>query len=350
MTTSVNSCDFHNGPLRCPLTGSRLQLLDNAEEVLSINMALKKGDLTLAAGAIPGGVIDGVLISAMGKHKYPIIAGIPCLLDDFRIVKPAENDPAKEISLQMSALQRKQWVAFSKQYEKWLCEPDGIITRVQEEFQRRNASLLSKKGATILDVGNGGATSNQQLGKEIASSIDTFYALDSSYPMLTRNGINAHQILGDATSIPLSDKSIDFVIINNTLHHFGLHRDSDSSEKMKAFFDEAFRVSRNGIIGVEMLVPHIAEHIEKLFLQFLKFMPTFVYSEKFYSRLIANLDAEIVEFESISQRKLVSPFWCGPPIMDIPFIKFPAFLTPYSFLFYHLKPGKSQDASNLQLA
>ena len=98
------------------------------------------------------------------------------------------------------------------------------------------------------------------------------------------------------------------------------------------------------------LVPHIAEHIEKFFLQFLKFMPTFVYSEKFYSRLIANLGAEIVEFESIPQRKLVSPFWCGPPIMDIPFIKIPAFLTPYSFLFYHLKPGKSQDASNLQLA
>jgi hypothetical protein len=48
-----------------------------------------------------------------------------------------------------------------------------------------------------------------------------------------------------------------------------------------------------------MLVPHIAEHIEKLFLQFLKFMPTFVYSGKFYSRLIANLGAGIVEFESI---------------------------------------------------
>jgi len=165
--------------------------------------------------------------------------------------------------------------------------------------------------------------------------------------MLTRNGINEHQILGDATRIPLSDKSIDFVIINNTLHHFGLHKDSDSSEKMKAFFDEAFRVSRNGIIGVEMLVPHIAERIEKLFLQFLKFMPTFVYSEKFYSRLIENLGAEIVEFESIPQRKLVSPFWCGPPIMGIPFIKLPAFLTPYSFLFYHLKLGKSQDTPNL---
>jgi hypothetical protein len=72
-------------------------------------------------------------------------------------------------------------------------------------------------------------------------------------------------------------------------------------------------------------------------------MPTFVCSEKFYSRLIAYLGAEIIEFKSI-------PLRCGQPIMDIPFIKIPAFLTPYSFFICYLKPGKSQDASNLQLA
>ena len=148
-------------------------------------------------------------------------------------------------------------------------------------------------------------------------------------------------ILGDATSIALSDKSIDFVIINNTLYYFGLHRDFDSSEKMKAFFDEAFRVSRNGIIGVEVLVPHIGEQLEILTLQFLKFMPTFVYSEGFYRNLMTDLGVEVIDFESILQCKLMTPFKFFPPIMDLPFIQLPAFLMPYSFLFYHLRSNTS---------
>ena len=259
-------------------------------------------------------------------------------------MKHAKNNSAKEIDLHMSSLQRDQWKAFSARYEKWTGGPDGVITKVQEEFHRRNAALFSdiSNGAVVLDVGNGGATVNEQLGQEIASSVKTFYALDSSYLMLTRNGIREGQILGDATNIPFSDKSVDYVIINNTLHHFGRHVDSDPSKKMKEFFDEAFRVSRNGILGVEMIVPHIAQRVETLVLKFLKFMPTFVYSERFYADLIADLEIEVEEFESILQGDLMSPFKFGPPIMDLPFIQLPAFLMPYYFLFYRLSPKISQ--------
>jgi ubiquinone/menaquinone biosynthesis C-methylase UbiE len=203
--------------------------------------------------------------------------------------------------------------------------------------------LLSdfKNGAVILDVGNGGSTNNELLGQKIADSIQTFFALDSSYPMLTRNGIREGQILGDARSIPLSDNSVDYVTINNVLHHLGRHVNSEPSIKMKEVFVEASRVSRKGIIGVEILVPHIGQQAETLALQFLKFMPTFVYSEGFYRNLMNDLGVKIIEFESIFISKLVSPFKFSPPIMDLPFIQLPSFLMPYHYLFYHLSSNAS---------
>jgi len=339
----MNSSSLSSLPLRCPLSGSSLELLDNDREILAINEAIEKGDLTLAAGTIPKGAIDSILISADGQNRYPVIDGVPCLLGDFRIVKYEENDSVKTIDLQMSSLQRKQWKAVTARYEKWVGGPDGIITKTQEEFQRRNTSLLSevKNGAVILDVGNGGATSSELLGQKIADSIQTFYALDNSYPMLTRSGTREGNILGDARSIPLSDNSVDYVTINNVLHHLGRHVDAEPSIKMKEVFDEAFRVSRKGIIGVEVLVPHIGEQLEILALQFLKFMPTFVYSEGFYRNLMTDLGAEVIDFESILQCKLMTPFKFFPPIMDLPFIQLPAFLMPYSFLFYHLRSNAS---------
>ncbi len=343
MTLSMNPSSLTSLPLRCPLSGSSLELLDNDREILVINEAIEKGDLTLAAGTVPKGTIDSILISADRQHQYPVIDGVPCLLGDFRIVKYEKNDSVKTIDLQMSSLQRKQWKAITARYERWVGGPDGIITKVQEEFQRRNTSLLSEitNGAVILDVGNGGTTRNELLGHKIADSIQTFYALDSSYPMLTRNGTREGQILGDARSIPFSDNSVDYVTINNLLHHIGRHIDSDPSRKMKEIFDEAFRVSRNGIIGVEMIVPYVGQQFEVLALQFLKFMPTFVYSERFYRDLMTDLGAEVIEFESIFQGKMMPPFKFSPPIMDLPFIQLPAFLMPYYFLFYHLRSNAS---------
>jgi ubiquinone/menaquinone biosynthesis C-methylase UbiE/uncharacterized protein YbaR (Trm112 family) len=343
MTKSLDPHDFSGGPLCCPLTGSALQLLDNAEEVLAINTALKNGKLRLAVGKIPDRKIDAVLTSSEGQHQYPIIGGVPCLLDNFRIVKQTENDSTKEVSMRMSDLQRDQWELFSARYEQWTGGPDGLITKVQGEFQKRNSEVLlnDMKGAVVLDISNGGATISEQLGPEVAKSIKTFYALDTSYPMLTRNNNNGDQILGDAKHLPFADKSVDYIFINNPLHHFGRHKDSDPSKMMKEFFNETFRVSCNGVIGVEMVIPHIALHIETFLLKYLEFMPTFVYSERFYSRLVADLGVEVIDFEAIPQHHLISPFKFGPLIMDFPFIQLPAFLTPYSFLFYHLTPKSS---------
>ncbi|MBT3922505.1 MAG: class I SAM-dependent methyltransferase [Nitrospina sp.] len=343
MNKSVDAISTLNGPLCCPLTRSNLQLIDDHEEISALNRALNDGDLTLAAGKIPGGKIGGVLISSEGQHRYPVIDGVPCLFDDFRIVKQTENSSTKEVSLQMNDLQREQWELFSARYERWTGGPGGIITKVQEEFQRRNFEVLSNgmKGAVVLDVGNGGATAIEQLGPEVSNSLKAFYALDSSYPMLTRNNKNGNQILGDAKKLPFSDQSIDYVIVNNPLHHFGRHKDTDPAKMMKEFFKEVFRVSCNGVIGVEMVIPHIALHVETLVLNYLEFMPTFVYSERFYSCLVADLGVEVIDFKSIPQRNLISPLKFGPPIMDLPFIQLPAFLTPYSFLFYHLKPKLS---------
>jgi uncharacterized protein YbaR (Trm112 family) len=92
---SFNLCE---GPLRCPLTGSTLQLLNSKEEVLAINRDLKEGKLSLVAGTMPRREVDEVLTSSVGQNQYPIIGGIPCLLGDFRIVRLSENNSKNEIA------------------------------------------------------------------------------------------------------------------------------------------------------------------------------------------------------------------------------------------------------------
>ena len=165
--------------------------------------------------------------------------------------------------------------------------------------QKRWFIINSTKDTVALDIGNGGATVTSQLGFRIANSLKTFYAVDSSYPTLTRSEFVGDQVLGDAKKIPFSDKSVDYVIFNNTLHHFGLHKDADPSNEIKAFFDEAFRVFRKGVFGVEMVIPHVAQCVETLVLKYMKFMPTFVCSKHFFERLIADIGAEVVDFEAI---------------------------------------------------
>ena len=120
----MNSSSLSSLPLRCPLSGSSLELLDNDREILDINEKIEKGDLTLAAGTIPKGAIDSILISADGQNQYPVIDGVPCLLSDFRIVKYEDNDSVKTIDLQMNSLQRKQWKTITARYEKWVGGPD----------------------------------------------------------------------------------------------------------------------------------------------------------------------------------------------------------------------------------
>jgi uncharacterized protein YbaR (Trm112 family) len=45
--------------------------------------AIKNGDLTLAVGSIPEGKVDAILISSIIQHQYPVIGGVPYLMDDF---------------------------------------------------------------------------------------------------------------------------------------------------------------------------------------------------------------------------------------------------------------------------
>ena len=69
----MNSSSLASLPLRCPLSGSSLELLDNDREILAINEAIEKGDLTLAAGTIPKGAIDSILISADGSKRVCVV-------------------------------------------------------------------------------------------------------------------------------------------------------------------------------------------------------------------------------------------------------------------------------------
>ena len=83
MTKPAVTLDLSCSPLRCPITGSDLQLLDDTEKVSAINAGLKNGDLTLAAGSIPEGKVDAILISSIMQHQYPVIGGVPYLMEDF---------------------------------------------------------------------------------------------------------------------------------------------------------------------------------------------------------------------------------------------------------------------------
>lgn len=317
--------------LQCPHTGQPLRLVEDAKALAQINRQLNEGQLRPADGSELPLPVQAVLQTADGASLYPLAGGVVHLLRGNRLVPGSAAGGAAARS-QAAQIQHQQMADYSQVYERWTGGEDGPTLAIQKVLNQRYADRLA--AATVLDIGNGGVPPEAQLSPEIASKLTRFIAADLSPHMLCRSGHFAEMLLADAFQLPLQDNAVDYVTVNNTIHHFGRHRGEDSAQKLKGFFSEALRVARKGVIGVELLVPPLGLLAERMLVNVTGFMPTYVYSAGFYQQLLPTLDANLTDFEVYSLNRLTSPWKIIPPVLDYTWLRVPTFMIPYSFVFF----------------
>jgi SAM-dependent methyltransferase len=278
--------------------------------------------------------VQALLVTADGAVSYPVANGVIHLLEGSRLI--AGDGSAPGIAKNKGAeIQHQQMASYSEVYEYWTNGEGGPTRAIQQVLNARYGALLA--GASVLDIGNGGVPPEAQLGPEIAGKLKRFIAADLSPHMLRRSGCFGDLLLADAFRIPLQDEAVDYVTVNNTIHHFGRHRGEDSQQKLGAFFAEALRVSRRGVIGVELLVPSIGLWAEQMLVGLTGFMPTYVYSANFYRQTLPKMGGAVADFEVRSLNQLTSPWRIIPPVLDYTWFRVPTFMIPYSFLFFRIE-------------
>lgn len=320
--------------LQCPTTGQGLQIVDDARALERMQKQVSDGDLHTATGGQLQGPLQAALVTADGAITYPVAGGVVRLLKNSPLVQGGGAVPVVE-KPKGADIQQQQMAEYSQVYERWTGGEDGITRATQNVLNDRYGQLLD--GATVLDMGNGGTPPEIQLGPEIAGRLKRFIAADLSPDMLCRSGVFGEFLLADAFNMPLKADAVDYVTVNNTLHHFGRHRGEDSHAKLGAFFDEALRVARKGVLGVELLVPSWGLLAERMLVSTVGFMPTYVYSAGFYRQLLPEVGGRLTDFEVRSLGQLTSPWRVIPPVLDYTWLRVPTFLIPYSFLFFSIE-------------
>ncbi len=315
--------------LRCPNSDNELVLIKDKRVIEELNKNIKNRNLVFASGKCPSEKFEAILTSSCGVFKYPVINGIPFLMKETSILNTQKGKKPDLIELSMTSAQQKQMEKFSRMHDRWY---SGITEAQQRILKEYYYSRLAQ--STVLDIGNGGLSVEFQLGNELATKVNRFIALDSSYSMLTRNGYRENQILADAMNIPLTSKSVDYVLVNGIIHHFGLKSGEEPHKVIGPFFNEVSRVARKGIILMELLIHEVAELIEKLALKLLGKMSTFVYSESSLLKIIKQLNLNISDVRVKWFHQLISPFSVLPPILDLEWLRVPVGFVPYKFIFF----------------
>jgi ubiquinone/menaquinone biosynthesis C-methylase UbiE len=321
--------------LRCPTSRQPMQLDRDAGELGRLNTDIAQGRVGFASGQAVDGTVQAILRAADGSAIYPVVDDVACLLGETRIVPASNSQPLVSTPAREREVQHQQMAKYSEVYERWTGGEDGITRALQKVLDARYRSMFA--GASVLDVGNGGTPAEVQLGREIAGVIDRFIALDRSSHMLRRSGSFGNQILGDAFELPFEDGAVDIVMVNNTIHHFGRRAGDDPTARLGSFLNEAMRVARKGVVGVELLVPPLGEFVESQLLRMAGFMPTYVYSAPFYRRAFTQIDGRVTDFKALRLGQLISPWKIFPPVLDFTWMRVPAFLVPYSFLFFSIE-------------
>lgn len=324
--------------LRCPKTGQPMRLDRDAATLRQLNADIAQGRVGFASGRAVDGNVQALLRSVDGSALYPVVDDVACLLGDSRIVPASTGQTLASQSAREREIQREQMAKYSQVYERWTGGEDGPTRAIQKVLDARYRQIFT--GASVLDVGNGGTPADVQLGREVAAVIERFIALDLSSHMLRRSGPFDNQILGDAFELPFEDDAVDIVTVNNTIHHFGRRRGDDPEARVGAFLTEAMRVARRGVVGVELLVPPLAQFVESQLLRLAGFMPTFVYSAPFYERAFRKIDGHVADFHVLRLGQLISPWKIFPPVFDFTWLRVPAFMVPYSFLFFSIEKPK----------
>jgi ubiquinone/menaquinone biosynthesis C-methylase UbiE len=126
----------------------------------------------------------------------------------------------------------------------WVYDKVQFLAGGKHVLRRLQPVLAETKGDSVLDVGGG--TGNATL---ILPSLRSYICLDND-PMklsgLKRKQLSLNGLLGDATNIPLCNKSVDDVLCLNVLHHL-------SDDQVLSFVREAARVARKRFIVMDPL-------------------------------------------------------------------------------------------------
>lgn len=306
--------------LRCPKTGERLRFVDSRE------MPPSARRLDAPVHAAP---MDGFLVNESGTWGYPMLGAVPCFLPK----APAQvNDRHSGIK----AAQMKQMQKFSSLHDTHYSE----LTIALHAFLR-NHYYQRFVGRSVMDIGNGGLSPAAQYGAEIAKSLTMFVAIDHSYEMLTRKGHFDYQVVADASEVQFADNCVDYVVLNGIIHHLGLKQGEEPSGKIKNFVSRMMRMSRHGVVIMDLLVPASGEWMERIILNFLGEMPTFVYSKRSFLSFLKSDLREVSELRVEPITSLISPFSFVSPLIELSWLRLPAILVPYSFIFLFLKKNHS---------
>jgi len=250
----------------------------------------------------------------------------------YSIKEVLPKDAERNLNSSLEQLQDKQMEKFSQIHtENYLDITDKLFAISRQHYYQRLV------GKSVLDLGNGGISKDFLFGKKLAASLPRFITMDRSEAMLKRNGLSYEQVVGDARNIPMRDESVDYVVSNYLPHHFGMSTACPSTQSLENFFKETTRVSKNGLIISEMILPRPLEILQSIVLRLLRRMPTYVFSRHTLLEAVTNCHLQASEIREYRFTDFVKPFKLFPPIIDFPWLKVPAFIIPFRYVYFVVK-------------
>ena len=237
----------------------------------------------------------------------------------------------KSIPVNLQKTQKDQFNKISKSYESE--ENLRVLRAIFNISVKRYYQRL--RGSCVLDVGNGGMDPSTIMGEEIAASLTSFVAVDKNEEMLHRTKKDKYlKIVADGANLPFKDKSFDYVLLNGVLHHLGLESKEDQYLKFEKFFKELARVCSREIIILEIFLPEHLEKLEMIAVKVLGSMPTFVLAESTLDAFLLKMGLRKREVVSKRLSDLVGPLFWYLVILEYPWFKLPAFLSPFKYVYF----------------
>ena len=231
--------------------------------------------------------------------------------------------------------QRDQFDKVSASYDAVQGPVVAAIHRIsQERYYRRCV------GRTVLDLGNGGQSAVEVLGPEIGPAVTRFVGLDHSLGMLTRRADRGGHVVGEGARLPFRDGAFDYVLVNGVLHHLGWQRGEPPCRRLHAFLAEALRVCARELIVYEPFTSGVLERLERVVATLLGAMPTFMLSESTLDACLAGAGLAREEALTRSLTELKGRFYWYIVIMEYPWLKLPAFLSPFRHGFFVLRKSR----------
>jgi SAM-dependent methyltransferase len=185
---------------------------------------------------------DTNLVSADGRHVYPVRQGVACFVPDLATTEP---DAARDVRDYYGA---KGWEAD----ENGLFDDTRVFVDTREvplEYTHRCIARLNKYfrqgGRHLVDAGSGPIAHEAYL--QYSEAFESRVCLDFSFPALRQAKLKLGQkavcLQGDLTNIPIRTGSVDAVTCNHVIYHIPL-------ESQAAVFRELWRILKPGGVAV----------------------------------------------------------------------------------------------------